>query len=204
MPEKLNIIYLETVDSTNKYALRNFQELPDASLVVASGQSAGRGRRGRHWLSPPGTDIYASLLIKDINTARHAPRAAMAVALGVLATLRHTAPGLKFWLKWPNDVFCRDRKIAGILCEGVTGGDNRIGGIVAGMGININMPANIIAEIPQPATSLKHETGQEFSLKKLIKELAKNLNKYYSIDSISPEILFTSWKDENLLNGQKV
>jgi BirA family biotin operon repressor/biotin-[acetyl-CoA-carboxylase] ligase len=204
MHKELKIIHLNKIDSTNKYALREFAELPDATLVTAYEQSAGRGRHERQWVSPPGSNIYASLVIKDAKAGEGPAKASMAVSLGVLAALRKTAPELKFWLKWPNDIFCRDRKIAGILCEGATGNNGKLTGIVAGMGININMTADIIKQIPQPATSLRYETGREFNLKKVIKKLAKSLNKYYSIYSISSEVLFTCWKDENLLVGQEI
>lgn len=202
MHKDLDIIYLNKVDSTNKYALRHFNELSDGVLIIAGEQSAGRGRHERQWISPPNTNIYASMIIK--NPGKNPAMASMIVSLGALATLREAAPEVKFWLKWPNDIFCRERKIAGILCESASSREQQIAGIVAGVGININMPASIINGIDQPAASLMQETGNEFNLKKVIKKLAKSLNKYYSIYSISPEILFTRWKDENLLLGQTV
>ena len=67
MYKELNIIYLDKIDSTNKYALRNFEELPDSTLVVATEQSKGRGRHTRQWVSPPNTNIYASMIIKNIG-----------------------------------------------------------------------------------------------------------------------------------------
>ncbi len=202
MHKDFNIIYLDNVDSTNKYALRNFEELPDSTLVVAAEQSNGRGRHARQWVSPPDTNVYASMIIKDIG--QNPALASMIVSLAVLSTLRQSAPDVKFWLKWPNDIFCRERKIAGILCESASTPNQQIAGIVAGVGININMPEEIINKIDQPATSLMRETSNEFNLKKVVKKLAKSLNKYYNIYSISPEVLFSCWKDENLLLGQTV
>ncbi len=202
MHKELIIKHLDKVDSTNKYALRNFEELTDSTLIVAGRQSAGRGRHARQWISPPDTNIYASLIIKDAG--QNPVFASIIASLGALSTLRNTAPELKFWLKWPNDIFCRERKIAGILCESASTPTRQIAGIVAGIGINLNMPTSIINTIDQPATSLMHETAKEFNLKKVIKKLAKNLSKYYNIYSVSPEVLFTCWKDENLLIGQTV
>jgi len=202
MHKELNIIHLDSVDSTNKYALRNFEELADSTLIVASEQSAGRGRHARQWISPPNTNIYASMIIK--NFGKNPALASMIASLGALSALRQSAPDVKFWLKWPNDIFCRERKIAGILCETASTSKQQIAGIVAGIGLNINMPTSIINKIDQPATSLMHETASEFNLKKVVKKLAKSLNKYYNIYSISPEVLFTCWKDENLLIGQTI
>ncbi len=201
MHKELNIIYLDKIDSTNKYALRDFDRLPDATVVVAGEQSAGRGRHSRQWVSPPNSNIYASMIIKDAG--QNSALASIIASLAVLAVLRESAPEVKFWLKWPNDIFCRDRKIAGILCESATS-KQQSAGIVAGVGINLNMPANIINSIDQPATSLMHETGKKINFKKVVKKLAKSLNRYYGIYSISPEILFTYWKDENLLIGQTI
>ena len=200
MHKELNIIHLDKVDSTNKYALRHFEELADSTLIVAAEQSAGRGRHARQWISPPNTNVYASMIIK--NVGQNPALASMIVSLAALSALRQSAPDLKFWLKWPNDIFCRERKIAGILCETASVPGQQIAGIVAGVGINVNMPTEIINGIDQPATSLMHETAVEFNLKKVIKRLAKSLNKYYNIYSISPEVLFSCWKDENLLLGQ--
>ena len=202
MHKELNIIYLDKIDSTNKYALRNFDELADSTLIVAAEQSKGRGRHARQWVSPPNTNIYASMIIK--NVGQNPALASMIASLGALSALRESAPDVKFWLKWPNDIFCRERKIAGILCESASTAKQQIAGIVAGIGINVNMPTEIINRIDQPATSLLHETGKEFNLKKVVKKLAKSLNKYYSIYSISPKVLFDCWKDENLLIGQTV
>lgn len=202
MHNEQNIIYLDNIDSTNKYALRNFTELSDSTLVVASAQSEGRGRHARQWISPSGINIYASMIIKNIG--KNPALTSMIPSLAALSVLRQSAPGIKFWLKWPNDIFCRERKIAGILCETASAANQQITGIVAGIGINVNMPAEIINRIDQPATSLMYETNNEFNLKKVIKKLAKSLNKYYNIYSISPEMLFSYWKDENLLLGQTV
>jgi BirA family biotin operon repressor/biotin-[acetyl-CoA-carboxylase] ligase len=201
MLNDLNIIYLEKVDSTNKYALSHFEKFSDNTLLVAGEQSDGRGRHNRQWLSPADTNIYASMIIK--NAGENPALASMIISLGTLALLRKSAPAVKFWLKWPNDIFCREKKIAGILCESATIG-GKITGIVAGVGININMSTELIKSIDQPATSLLVETTNKFNLKKLINELAKSLSKYYNIHSISPKRLFNCWKDENLLIGQTI
>jgi BirA family biotin operon repressor/biotin-[acetyl-CoA-carboxylase] ligase len=182
--------------------LRNFDELPDATLIVANGQNAGRGRHERQWLSPPDTNIYASMIVK--NAGRNPIMASIIASLAALNTLRETAPEVKFWLKWPNDIFCRERKIAGILCETASVPGEQFAGVVAGIGINVNMSSETVNRIDQPASSLLHETGREFNLKKVVEKLAKSLNEYYSIYSILPGFLFDEWKDENLLLGQDV
>lgn len=196
------IIRLDEVDSTNRYALEHFDELHDGALVVAERQTAGRGRRGRNWISPPGENIYASFLIKSTDIPIwHTPRIG---GLAVLETLRSLAPGVDFWLKWPNDLFCRDRKICGILSEVKSGQGNVIRGGVIGIGININMPETVLKEIDQPATSLSMECKGKINLKKVAELLVIALNKYYIIGLNNSQVLYDLWKDENILIGMVV
>ncbi|MCF6174423.1 MAG: biotin--[acetyl-CoA-carboxylase] ligase [Victivallaceae bacterium] len=196
------ITWLDEVDSTNRYALEHFDELDDGSLVVAERQTAGRGRRGRIWLSPPGENIYASFLIKSTGIPIwHTPRIS---GLAVLETLRTLAPEVNFWLKWPNDLFCRDRKICGILSEVKSGQGNVVKGGVIGIGININMPESNLREIDQPATSLLVEGGEKNNLKKVAELLVIALNKYYIIGLNNSQELYALWKDENILIGTVV
>ncbi|MCP3966170.1 MAG: biotin--[acetyl-CoA-carboxylase] ligase [Lentisphaerae bacterium] len=193
-----NLIWLESVDSTNRYALENFNELPDAALVAASEQTAGRGRHGRCWVSPPNTNLYASFVMK--RPGSNPAMSSMAASLGALDTFRKFAPEIGFWLKWPNDIFVGECKIAGILCEARTGQS----GIVAGIGANINMPSALLQKIDQPATSLLQETGVKLNVKKFANQLALKLIEYYITYSISPEQLFEHWRNENMLLGQTV
>ena len=79
----INLLELETVDSTNTYAKNNFDVLADGTLVCAEMQTAGRGRLGRHWISPAGTSIYASLVMKRIDQPFYATAAASLAALNM-------------------------------------------------------------------------------------------------------------------------
>jgi len=115
-------LFLDEVDSTNSYALRNFECFESGTLIVARSQSAGRGRKGRSWSSPPGVNVYASLILKGFKFLP--AQASWIGSLATLETLRSTAPRLEFSVKWPNDVLCGDAKIAGVLCEGKFDGSN--------------------------------------------------------------------------------
>jgi BirA family biotin operon repressor/biotin-[acetyl-CoA-carboxylase] ligase len=135
------IIHLDTVDSTNAEALRRARAGTRGPLwVVAATQTAGRGRRGRAWVSPPG-NLHASLLLVDPAPAAVAPQLAFVAGLAVHDACTALAPGLAdaLRLKWPNDLLCRGVKIAGILIEGE--GGLAIGGegvVVAVIGIGVN------------------------------------------------------------------
>jgi BirA family biotin operon repressor/biotin-[acetyl-CoA-carboxylase] ligase len=114
------VTFLDEVDSTNAEALRRARAGARGPLwIAAAQQTAGHGRRGRAWISPPG-NLYASLLLTDPAPSAAAPQLAFVAALAVHDACGALAPGLAadLALKWPNDVLCRGAKIAGILIEG--------------------------------------------------------------------------------------
>jgi BirA family transcriptional regulator, biotin operon repressor / biotin---[acetyl-CoA-carboxylase] ligase len=136
------VLFLDTVDSTNAEALRRARAGESGPLwVAASEQTAGRGRRGRSWVSPPG-NLHASLLLVDPAPAAVAPQLAFVAGLAVYDACVALAPSLVsgFALKWPNDLICHGTrmagriagKIAGILIEGE--GDP----VAAAVGIGVN------------------------------------------------------------------
>lgn len=200
MRPEINVLELESVDSTNTYAKNNFDELLDGTLVVAEEQTAGRGRLERKWISPAGKNIYASLVMKNITNPFYAT---IVSSLAVLDLLGNTEPRIEFFIKWPNDIYTADRKISGILCE-YTVGTGGVKGVIAGVGININLDRAEILAIDQPAASLKYLTGRDYNVKKLVEELAYSLKRYYIIYSNSPEELFAEWKQRNFVIGRRI
>ena len=197
---KINRLNLESVDSTNTYAKDNFDVLADGMLVCAEMQTAGRGRLGRRWVSPPSTNIYASLVMKQISNPFYAT---VTASLAVLDLLQETLPRGGFFIKWPNDIYSGHKKISGILCEAVSG-PKGIRGIIAGIGININLEQQDLDRIDQPAASLKSVSGKNFDLEKLTDLLADKLAEFYGIYLDSPEKLFAEWKTHNKIIGRQV
>ncbi len=197
----MEIVTLDTVDSTNRYARDRFEELADGSLVVSSVQTAGRGRCGRVWHSPPGVNVYCSFVMKNTDQAFLAGAAA---GLSVVDCVRGLAPGVDVYVKWPNDVYAGGRKLAGVLCEGVGVRRGRVRGVIAGIGMNVNMDAGALSGIDQPATSLAVESGKEFSIKKVVEKLAESLTRYYILYSTNPGRVFREWKGENRLIGREI
>jgi BirA family biotin operon repressor/biotin-[acetyl-CoA-carboxylase] ligase len=134
-------------------------------VVVADEQTAGRGRRGHTWFSPPGSGLYVSVILTP-GRARVDPARAtglMTLAAGVaLAEAVEATAGLTVNLKWPNDLFVGRRKLAGILAEAVSpsgGGETREITIVLGYGINVG-PMAYPPELADRATSLESELGR--------------------------------------------
>lgn len=144
---------LAEVDSTNRFLLES--DAADGGGVwacMAEAQSAGRGRRGRPWVSPFGTNLYLSVL----RAYSMAPESlqALSLAVGVAAARALQAVGVHgVTLKWPNDILLGGKKLGGVLLE-MTGASAGPWRVVAGIGINVAMPRSAGEDIDQPWTDL--------------------------------------------------
>lgn len=151
--------YHERVGSTNDVILDLAgQAAPHGTVCLADEQSAGRGRRGYGWFSPPGCGIWASVLLRPRLTAALTPPLTLCTAAAVARVLE-AASGVAVKIKWPNDLLMGGRKVAGMLAETrVVTGDEPV--IVVGMGINVNHTRDQFPdEIADSATSLRIESG---------------------------------------------
>ncbi|HBM15694.1 MAG TPA: biotin--[acetyl-CoA-carboxylase] ligase [Lentisphaeria bacterium] len=197
------ILRFKEIDSTNKYGIENFDTLSDRLLIIADSQRAGRGRMQKNWFSPPGINLYASFIIKypkfDISIS------SWIGGLAALDVARELLPGNKdLWIKWPNDIYCRERKLAGVLCETVSDTHNNIRGVVIGIGININMAKEQLDSIDRPATSIFNETGKVSDIAAAYEMLLKQIQIFTEKAEQSQERLYMSWKEENRIIGRKV
>jgi BirA family biotin operon repressor/biotin-[acetyl-CoA-carboxylase] ligase len=160
LPERPHLRYLPETGSTNLVACEWARAGgPDGACVVADAQTAGRGRLGRRWCSPPGVNLYCSLILRP-------PEAALGLAplAGGLATREAVAaclpPEFPAMLKWPNDVRVRGLKLAGVLAVLVADCEPRA--VVVGVGLNVNMrPDQFPPDLRQPAGSLAMLLGHE-------------------------------------------
>ena len=149
------------IDSTNRVAL-DWQDAPHGALVRADAQTAGRGRLGRSWQSPPGKGLYFSLILRSDEPApaRSALRAGLGVARAIEAVTQ-----ARIECKWPNDLLCQSRKIGGILCE------TRDERLIVGVGLNLT---HTRADLPRrpifPASSLLLETADSPDAESLLAE----------------------------------
>jgi BirA family biotin operon repressor/biotin-[acetyl-CoA-carboxylase] ligase len=135
----------DTIDSTNDWSLMEIKRgrvLP--FVCLADHQSNGRGRRGRHWLSPPGANIYLSLVWHFELAAHRLGLLSLAQGVAVIRALRRIGI-TDAWLKWPNDVLIKSDKIAGVLIEtsGIASGSCNV---VIGIGLNYRMPGKLATE----------------------------------------------------------
>jgi BirA family biotin operon repressor/biotin-[acetyl-CoA-carboxylase] ligase len=151
----------ERLDSTNDEAHRLAEAgALHGTTVIAEAQDAGRGRRGRAWVTPPGKSLALSVVLRPELSPARAPELTFCAALAVCEVAQAAgAPAAA--IKWPNDVECRGRKLAGLLAEMRAQGD-RVAHVVLGIGFNVNLEeSDLPEELRTTATSLRMERGGE-------------------------------------------
>ncbi|WP_253810251.1 biotin--[acetyl-CoA-carboxylase] ligase [Hydrotalea flava] len=174
-------IELSTVDSTNNYALglikTNLAE--HGTTVFAQEQTAGKGQRGKVWITEPNSNLILSIIVQTEFLHLHQQfvfNAAMALAVHNFFN-NYTAN--ETVIKWPNDIYWNDRKAGGILIENIISGNGSWQWAVVGIGLNINQ-IHFPDWLPNPV-SLKQITGKKLDCLELAKELCKYLNHYYQL-----------------------
>jgi len=178
----MNILWLDTIDSTNSEAMRRLLELPSGTVLAAREQTAGRGQRGNTWFSQPGKNLTFSIVLKNLPlVASQAIRLNFLFSVAVADFLQ--ARGVEASIKWPNDIYVGGRKICGMLIENTLGPGGKLAASVVGIGLNINQK-----EFPQlaNATSLALCTGKEVGLE-------ESLEAFLAVfDSLWPRLLDSS------------
>jgi BirA family biotin operon repressor/biotin-[acetyl-CoA-carboxylase] ligase len=156
------VVFYPTIGSTNDVAA---QHAAEGFVVFADEQTAGRGRRGHVWFSPPGSGLYVSVVVTPgaarVDPARATALLTLMAGVALVEGIK-AATGLRADLKWPNDLLVGRRKLAGILAEAIAigaSGDARVSTVVAGFGINIG-PAAYPPDLSARATSIESELGR--------------------------------------------
>lgn len=152
--------FFQSADSTNTVSLQwAAAGAPEGAVVVADHQIAGRGRRGRSWLSEPGRSLLFSLILRPKVPLDRIGTLPQAVGLACMDALEDAA-GIRAEIKWPNDVTVRGRKLCGILVE-TRATHPRVDAVVAGVGINVHWEAHELpAEVRDRATSVAIEAAR--------------------------------------------
>lgn len=177
MPE---IIHLPQTHSTNKY-LRNLIESnvlqEEGTVVWADYQLAGRGQQGNSWESEEDKNLLFSLMLSPkMIPAKYQFIISQIVSLGILDVLNGIKPG--FRVKWPNDIYFGDKKVAGILIENDLSGHSLYNSII-GIGLNVNQEL-FLSDAPNPV-SLKQIAEQEFNRQQLLLQIVERIFHYYDI-----------------------
>lgn len=153
-----DILWLEETDSTNTYAKRHIEELDNLSVVTAMSQTQGRGQGDHTWSSESGKNILLSIVLKSPGLpARRQNEVSILAASSVMKLLKNH--GIKSWMKPPNDIYVRDRKICGILIEHAIRGQ-RISWSIIGIGLNVNQ--KVFDEyIPNPTSMILEKNAPD-------------------------------------------
>ena len=197
------IIRHAQVGSTNDLAREAARAgAAEGLLILADEQVAGRGQRGRLWLAPPGGAILASLLLRPHTPLVEMFAPTMILGLAVQAAAR--AWGAPAVLKWPNDVLCRGRKLAGILCEAAVSG-GRVEWVVAGFGVNVAFDPAAVG-LTDLATSLQVEIpgpppDREAVLARILAEAEARYDRWQAGDYLA---VWTEWQAALVTLGQTV
>jgi BirA family biotin operon repressor/biotin-[acetyl-CoA-carboxylase] ligase len=167
----MNEIHLNTIDSTNAYAKAHAAEFPKDQItcITTDEQTAGRGQFQRTWLSPKGVNLYATFYFRLSARQKDLVNLAQMMACSFATVL--LAEGLSPTIKWPNDIRLNGKKLSGVLCETEFHKDEV--DIFLGIGVNVNTGSEVLANIDQPATSLKLETGRQWDRDLLLKNIQK-------------------------------
>lgn len=182
------VTVLPVVDSTNQYLLDRITELQSGDACVAEYQQAGRGRRGRQWISPFGANLYLSMFWR----LDQGPAAAMGLSLVIGIVMAEVLKDLgaeDVRVKWPNDLYLNDRKLAGILVE-LTGKTGDAAQLVIGAGINLAMRETNANAINQGWINLQ-EAGINIDRNELAATLLNELRqslRQFEIDGLAPFI----------------
>lgn len=174
--------YFETIDSTNRWLRDKVSEMPHGTVVFAGHQSAGRGRLGRRWVTPPGTALLHSILLKPDWPIEQSGWIVMIAGLAIVRGI-HTVYGLEAQLKWPNDIVVHQDgelyKVGGILVDTQLSRDRLVDAVV-GIGINVNISAQALPTTNHlPAGSLLSLTGKTYPLTRLAEAGLTHLESLY-------------------------
>ncbi|MBW2305543.1 MAG: biotin--[acetyl-CoA-carboxylase] ligase [Deltaproteobacteria bacterium] len=196
---------LQQIDSTNLEATRMARQGAAEGLVIlAESQSQGRGRSGRQWFSPPGCNIYLSVILRPAIQPSKAPRLSLLAAVAAAQSCRETFDFLP-QIKWPNDLLYKGKKFGGILSEMNTVA-NRIGFVTLGIGINVNATRSLFPpDLACNTTSIRDIVGQRVSREHFLKSLLAELDHWYRVllrDGFSP--VRDEWIRISALHGQRI
>ena len=194
----MEIKTFDVLDSTNEY-LKNKEKLEEYEVVIAKTQTNGRGKRGSVWISNEGAALF-SFVIDSIGYDDKVTIYTGFIVRNILHKLikeafsENVESYLKF--KWPNDIYYKDKKLCGILCEKV--GEK----IIVGIGINVNN--NDFGIFNERATSLNIVTGEKYEIEKLVKEVVIEFKEHYRNLNSKWNSIIEDINENSYLVGKKI
>ena len=200
----VDIVCLGTTDSTNSRAMElALSGALHGTVVIADEQTCGRGCRGRHWVSPPGRNIYASLIVRP--KIPNAKAAGLSLVAGVALADAAESVGVAAFLKWPNDLYLGGRKAAGILVETTSDGD-ALKCAVVGIGINVNLAEDEFPdELRGKATSFAIHAGRSFLREEILAGFLNTFgDRYAEFVADGFPAIHPDWARRDMLRNRRV
>ena len=192
---KYHYLHFTEIDSTNNYLKNSYKLLNNFTFVSTDYQSAGKGRNDRIWFSNPGENLMFSLLIKDENLLKKFSSLSI-VSAAIVAELIESFGAKDVSIKWPNDVFIKDKKICGILLEGQI-----LEYLVIGVGLNVNQKS-FPDGLRKPATSLSLELNKDLNVNEIKEQLFSQMTK--ELSALNSHKYLEYFKNHNYLENKRV
>ena len=192
--------WFPVIDSTNRYAKQLAAEgAPHGTVVLADQQTAGRGRRGRGWLTPAGEGVALSLILRPDTHPSQVAVVSLEIAMAGAAAAE-AVTGEKAGIKWPNDVILKGKKVEGILVE-MDADEQTVHFLVAGIGFNVHQK-EFPPEIAQTASSMDLIAGHEVSRAALVRAFLKGIEEAEVLRATGR--LLEAYRRRSVTIGQKV
>lgn len=198
------IIYFNSIDSTNNYAKEIAFEKTEGTVITAEEQTSGKGRLGRDWSSPAKKGIYFSIILKPTLAPSQVAKLTLIGAAAVHLGLKDI--DIDTNIKWPNDIVIDGKKVSGILTE-MSCELNIINYIVIGIGINANLDEDdLLDELKEKATSLKIATGKSIRRNQLLASVLNHFEKLYDsfMENLDLEETIKICRKNSALIGKEV
>lgn len=194
-----DIVYFKEIDSTNRYAKKLAgQGAAHGTMVLADTQTAGRGRRGHSWISPAGSSISMTLILRPDVPSAQVAKISLLTALATANAIRRVT-GLDVRIKWPNDIVAGGRKVCGMLME-MDATPEKVASVVAGVGINVHQ-TQFPEEIAHSASSLDLLAGRRISRADIVRAF---LQEYERVWALGDEAMMRAYRERSATIGQRV
>lgn len=193
----------DQIDSTNRYLVECSQlGAPAGTVCLAEYQTAGKGRRGRQWVSPYGSNIYLSILWRFQQGPAAISGLSLAIGIAVIRALKQLQVN-DVGLKWPNDIYSQGKKLGGILVE-VSGETDGPCSAVVGLGLNLFLPEDQAQSINQAWTDLSKVTGQDRLPRNRLAGILLNhlLPILADYESVGIKAYLDEWRSYDCLSGK--
>jgi len=199
-----HVYYFPLIGSTNAYAKELAKQGgKEGTMVITEKQTKGQGRMGRQWYSPSYKNLLFSIIFRPPFSIDRVSSLNMLTALALVDAI-HNMTGLKTLIKWPNDIYLKDKKIAGILTE-FSADKKRVEYALVGIGLNVNWDIRGKPKLNHLATSLVKEIGHQVSRVDLLIKILEFLEGYYRLLLKGQDsFIYKRWNELSMVVGKEV